>query len=169
LLVDEAHHVRLAAWGHRGETFPQQLGKTFFITVHPDHIASQVLASVEIVIAVGWEPGRSLQAFATAAGTTLSCLEFHHGGDKAVVWFVKKKEEPFPVTIIPGDWNGFGTTVNMLKVLMKRLGSSISNGGLFALVQRSNKGFLSGYPGRANRREKGFSASRNPPPDSPSH
>jgi hydroxymethylpyrimidine pyrophosphatase-like HAD family hydrolase len=102
LLVDEAHHVLPAAWGHIGETFPQQLGKTFFITVHPDHIASQVLASVDIVIAVGWEPERSLQAFATAAGTTLSCLEFHHGGDKAVVWFVKKKKEPFPVTIIPG-------------------------------------------------------------------
>jgi hydroxymethylpyrimidine pyrophosphatase-like HAD family hydrolase len=52
IVIDETHHL-LPSSGIASETLPQMTEAMMFITVHPEEVARSVLASVDIVIAVG--------------------------------------------------------------------------------------------------------------------
>jgi HAD superfamily hydrolase (TIGR01484 family) len=102
IILDEAHHMLPTGWAPIGGALPQRLGETVLLTVHPDHVAREMLSLVDVMIAVGPAPGRTMQKFADATGRPLewpSGLDFEKG--KAVVWF-PGKEAPFPVETIPG-------------------------------------------------------------------
>jgi hypothetical protein len=53
LLIDEAHHVLPAERGDLGESLPDILPGTIFITVHPEAMSPAALRMIETVIAVG--------------------------------------------------------------------------------------------------------------------
>jgi HAD superfamily hydrolase (TIGR01484 family) len=99
LVVDEAHHLLPRHWGHT----PQHLNESVFVTVHPDHLAPSVVASIDAVIAVGTSPDRTLGKFAVARG--VPAPELHgpqQGKDHVACWFVRSKESPFLMRVIPG-------------------------------------------------------------------
>jgi hypothetical protein len=78
---------------------PQQLGETILVTVHPEHVSPEVLAPVDIVIAVGHDPKRTLGSFAAAAGHSLEWppdLSVTPGN--AVVWSLADHERPHTMT-----------------------------------------------------------------------
>jgi HAD superfamily hydrolase (TIGR01484 family) len=66
LLVDEAHHLLPASWQPGPLVFPREMKRTAFVTVHPDQVAPDALASVDEVIAVGRSPGQTLEQFCAA-------------------------------------------------------------------------------------------------------
>ncbi len=99
LVVDEAHHLLPRHWGHT----PQHLSESLFVTVHPDHLAPSVLASIDVVLAVGGSPERTLGKFAAACNLLPPRFPGPHQGEGQVAcWFVRPAEAPFPMRVIPG-------------------------------------------------------------------
>jgi hypothetical protein len=82
---------------------PWHLGETLFITVHPEHITPTSLSRVDIAIAVGLAPERTLEAYASTTHQKLvwpQALTYRSG--RAVVWFPRAAEPPFPIKPEPG-------------------------------------------------------------------
>jgi hydroxymethylpyrimidine pyrophosphatase-like HAD family hydrolase len=87
LVIDEAHHLLPASWRPSTGTLPQELSGLMLITVHPDHVSSQVLSLIQTIIAVGESPGKAIQGFGEALGQPtpdLSAVELEPG--EALVW-----------------------------------------------------------------------------------
>lgn len=104
IVLDEAHHMLPADWAHLGRALPQSLGETVLVTVHPSHLAPLLLRLVDVIIAVGPMPQKTIKRFADAIGEPLDWpagLSDHRG--QAVVWFPREKEAPFSIQIIPGS------------------------------------------------------------------
>src|SRR5215831_1251417 len=59
LIVDEAHHM-LSSLVPAASTMPQLICGMIYITVHPESIAKAALEQVEIAVAVGNEPAKTL-------------------------------------------------------------------------------------------------------------
>lgn len=103
IVLDEAHHMLPDTWGHAHSTVPQRLGEILFVTVHPDHVAPAVLASIDIVIAIGAAPRETLARFGRAASKRLEwpeSLACEQGG--VVAWFAGRGEPPFTMQPLPG-------------------------------------------------------------------
>ena len=65
IVIDEAHHMLPKLWSGTTATLPESMKGLLLITVHPDHVAPTILATVDTLIAVGTEPERAIQTFAT--------------------------------------------------------------------------------------------------------
>jgi hydroxymethylpyrimidine pyrophosphatase-like HAD family hydrolase len=103
IVLDEAHHMLPADWAHLGRALPQSLGETVLVTVHPDHLSPLVLKLVDVMIAVGPAPQKTIQKFADAIGQSLDWpagLSF--SPSSAVVWFPRKDVPPHSIEIVPG-------------------------------------------------------------------
>lgn len=103
IVLDEAHHLLPVEWAHIDQVLPHSLGETIFVTVHSDHLAPLVLSLVDVVIAIGPAPQRTIQKFADGIGQPLAWpagLEYQKG--KAVVWFPRKEDAPFSIETLPG-------------------------------------------------------------------
>jgi hypothetical protein len=103
IVLDEAHHMLPANWGHLGKALPREVGETILITVHPEHLAPTTLALVDAVVAVGPSPVKTLKAFAGATGRKLAFNEeLLHKPGHAIAWFPGRGDAPFYMKIIPG-------------------------------------------------------------------
>jgi HAD superfamily hydrolase (TIGR01484 family) len=97
IVLDEAHHMLPESWGHVASVLPAKLGEAILVTVHPDHVAPAVLAPIDLVLAVGEEPERTMKRFADAIAQPLTwppTLSYEPG--KVIAWSVGD-ELPFPV------------------------------------------------------------------------
>lgn len=104
LLLDEAHHMLPDTWGHSANSLPRVLGETILVTVHPDHIASTLLDSIDTVIAIGHSPDATLENFAKASQRTLVWPEgLQYESGKVVVWFADEAQTPFQLEPQPGQ------------------------------------------------------------------
>ena len=100
LVVDEAHHLLPRHWGHT----PEHLGESVFVTVHPDHLAPSVLASIDAVVAIGIAPEKTLAKFAAARRVPTPELRGKpEGRDQVACWFVASGDPAFPMRVIPGS------------------------------------------------------------------
>jgi hypothetical protein len=69
VLIDEAHHLLPTAWQPTvGMPEPQRGGGLIFITVHPDEVAPRALAAVDVALAIGRQPEKTLAKLAEATG-----------------------------------------------------------------------------------------------------
>lgn len=103
IVLDEAHHMIPAEWSHLGHALPRRLGETILVTVHPDHLAPEVLSRVDAVIAVGPAPEKTIQQFASAIGNPITWPQgLGHERGKAVYWFPRKSEPPIAAEVLPG-------------------------------------------------------------------
>jgi hypothetical protein len=95
-VIDEAHHLLHASWDPAELTAPQVGRGTLMITVHPESVAPAALSVVDLVIAVGDSPHRTLTKFSRAIGQpppSLQPVELQTG--EAVAWFRRKADPPF--------------------------------------------------------------------------
>ena len=100
LLIDEAHHLLPRLWGHQTE----RLNETVLATVHPERLAPSILAWVDVVVAIGASPDKTLQEFAAASGLSSDKVPASHAEkDQVACWFVHSGEGPFPMSTIPGQ------------------------------------------------------------------
>lgn len=103
LIVDEAHHLLPASWGHAASVLPQQLHETILVTVHPDHVAPAILAPIDIVVAIGHSPEKTLEEFARVTGKAIAwpaALAYQAG--RVVVWQDEEGQAPFSMRARPG-------------------------------------------------------------------
>ncbi len=102
ILVDETHHLLPTDWESASSMLGEGLTSMIYVTVHPDWVAPDVLRGVDIVAALGEDPGETLQNFARAANIhapTSSKGELEPG--RALVWFRDSAEPPFEMKIEP--------------------------------------------------------------------
>jgi len=67
LVVDEAHHLLPSGWEPAADLPPRPHG-TIYVTVHPEHVARAIVATVNTVIAVGEAPARTLRELCAVRG-----------------------------------------------------------------------------------------------------
>jgi hypothetical protein len=73
------------------------------VTVHPDHLAPKVLSLVDVMIAVGPGPERTINKFADAIGRPVTWpAGLGHQKRSAVAWFPRTADPPFSIEIMPG-------------------------------------------------------------------
>mgnify|MGYP001348858769 CR=1 FL=1 len=90
-------------WIHLERIMPREMGEVLLITVDPGHLAPSVLSLVDVAIAVGPSPQKTLQSVAQALGQPLHWpdrLSYERGS--AVVWFSRWNESPFSMKIHRG-------------------------------------------------------------------
>jgi hypothetical protein len=103
IVLDEAHHMLPVDWGHVGRALPQRLGETVLVTVHPEHVAPLTLSLIDVAIAVGPSPDKTLKSFAAATGQTVTWpAGLSHQSGHVVVWFSRSGKEPFLMRKLPG-------------------------------------------------------------------
>ena len=103
IVLDEAHHMLPRDWAHLGRALPHSVGETVLVTVHPDHLAPLVLKLVDVIIAVGPSPERTIRKFADAIGQSVTWPEgLDNTRDTATVWFPRESGLPHSIRIIPG-------------------------------------------------------------------
>lgn len=99
LLIDEAHHLLPEPWGH----VPERFNESILVTVHPERLVPSILASIDVVIAVGASADKTLREFAAASKRSAEEVRvplLKQG--QVAVWFIRSGERPFPMTTIPG-------------------------------------------------------------------
>lgn len=68
LVLDEAHHLLPAEYRPARQVFPTGLKGLMLITVHPDHVLPELLATTDLVLTIGTQPGDTLRRFSAAIG-----------------------------------------------------------------------------------------------------
>ncbi len=66
LIIDEAHHLLPRERAEAELTVPHGMKGILMITVHPEHVSSETLGSVDVAVAIGKTPRQTLTSFAAA-------------------------------------------------------------------------------------------------------
>jgi hydroxymethylpyrimidine pyrophosphatase-like HAD family hydrolase len=102
IVIDETHHLLPSSWTPTPRTPAERPHGLILITVHPDHVARLVLSSVDLIVAVGATPGRTLGTFAATLGESApppGAEELSPG--EAVAWWRRPPRDPFVFRSIP--------------------------------------------------------------------
>jgi HAD superfamily hydrolase (TIGR01484 family) len=102
IVIDETHHLLPSTWAPASETLPQELYGLMLITVHPDQVAPVILASVNMVIAIGESPEQTIRAFSQTIeqnSPKVPAVKLKPG--EAIAWCRQPEIEPFWFRSIP--------------------------------------------------------------------
>ncbi len=103
IVLDEAHHFLPLEWVHCADILPRKSSEMVLVTVHPDHLPPPVLAMIDVVIAIGATPEKTLRNFSCATGHALTWPKgLKYTNNHAVAWFPGRGdcEPPFSMRII---------------------------------------------------------------------
>jgi hydroxymethylpyrimidine pyrophosphatase-like HAD family hydrolase len=96
LVFDEAHHLLPSTKPLASSFAPQSLGSSLMITVHPDHVAREVLETVDLVVALGKHPQKALAEFAAARGLKPPAVpDRKPESGEGIGWRPGEQEPPF--------------------------------------------------------------------------
>ncbi|MGH9866798.1 MAG: HAD hydrolase family protein [Candidatus Polarisedimenticolia bacterium] len=102
LVIDETHHMIPAERGPAPNALPQRLGGTLMITVHPDKISPAALTMIDLVLAIGSEPGSTLAMFAKAVGKRAPRVPKDPlKPGEAIGWWWRRGSSPFWMKSVP--------------------------------------------------------------------
>jgi hydroxymethylpyrimidine pyrophosphatase-like HAD family hydrolase/GTPase SAR1 family protein len=96
VIIDEAHHVLPAARDENVAIHPAQKGGLLFITLEPEHVAKSLIEGVDLILAIGGEPRKTITTFSALVGE-----EPPHTDDRplekgeAMAWWREPRGEPF--------------------------------------------------------------------------
>ncbi len=102
IVIDETHHLMPTTWHPANLTIPQRLEGMILITVHPASVSKALLNAVDLVLAVGESPERTIRDFCEAVGeqcpemapTMLEPLQ-------VLAWWRRSEEPPVRIRCIP--------------------------------------------------------------------
>ncbi len=102
IFLDEAHHLMPVEWGLTPNKLIQKLNETVLVTVHPEHLPPNILSMIDVVIAVGRSPDKTLRQFSLATGQAASVWpkDLKYTANHAVLWFPRDSDPPFAMGII---------------------------------------------------------------------
>jgi hydroxymethylpyrimidine pyrophosphatase-like HAD family hydrolase len=99
IAIDEAHHLMPKAWAASDETVPPRPSGLFLITVHPGSVAPAILRSVDLVLALGEAPEKTIAEFCAKVGQPApppSPTRLESG--QALLWRVGRPGKPIELT-----------------------------------------------------------------------
>ena len=102
-VIDEAHHIFPSDFSADTTILPEPPKASLMITVHPQHVRKEALASADIVIAVGKDPHETIRDFCSALGIgepELRPVTLERG--EVLIWFRHGPRRPFVVEAQPG-------------------------------------------------------------------
>lgn len=102
IVVDEAHHLLPPSGASAASTLSRLKDGLLLIAVHPDRIAPEALALVDVVVALGELPEQTLRMVSEALGKPLPTgghMSTQGGG--ASIWFARMDEPPKRLNIAP--------------------------------------------------------------------
>lgn len=98
LVLDEAHHLLPAGTEPESLAFAQQFPSLLLITVHPDHLAPATLGLMNLVLAIGDAPLKTMRAVAQIVGLPEpepETPEIQLQPGEALAWFCDTDTPPF--------------------------------------------------------------------------
>jgi hypothetical protein len=102
IVVDEAHHLLPRSWDPAVLTLPRELRGLLAITVHPENLATSVLSSVDLLLAVGDDPDRTIGALCRATDEHApASVPSNLKQGEAVAWWRSRSAAPIKVRIAP--------------------------------------------------------------------
>lgn len=101
LIFDEAHHLMPASRVHEDAPLPGHMLNTMLITLEPDHLPKQVLRAVDMLLAVGGQPGKTVQTFCTAAGGGCPSVGSEPLKKGTALFWSKSGNEPVVFNVAP--------------------------------------------------------------------
>jgi len=102
-VIDEAHHIFPSDAPDQRTVLVAPPETSLMITVHPDHVRKEALETVDIVIAIGTEPDKTIRSFCATVGVPepkLDAVELSRG--EVLVWFRRRPGDLFVVAAEPG-------------------------------------------------------------------
>jgi len=103
IILDEVHHIFPSDWPREGIALADPPKGSLMLTVHPQHVKKEALASADIVIAVGKDPQETIREFCRSIAVDEPRLEaVVLERWEVLVWFRNGHVDPFVVTIEPG-------------------------------------------------------------------
>jgi hypothetical protein len=73
VVLDEAHHLMRTGWAPASDHLSRRLHGLLLITVHPATVSRDVLRAVDLVLAMGTDPGKTVAEFCQARGDLTPC------------------------------------------------------------------------------------------------
>jgi hypothetical protein len=104
IVIDEANYVWPETWDANSPAAPEHLERTLFVTNEPGLLPAAVLATVDLVLAVGKTFAKALTEFAQRTGTAdpnCSATETELEQGTALVWDLKAEGQISKVKILP--------------------------------------------------------------------
>lgn len=102
IVIDEAHHLLPASWSPADLTVPAELQGVMLITVHPDRVSTAALSAVDLVIAIGAAPERTIRGFSEAVNEPPPAVRPGAlASGEAIGWWRRPRGEPFGFRGIP--------------------------------------------------------------------
>ncbi|WP_165067015.1 HAD family hydrolase [Paludisphaera rhizosphaerae] len=103
IVVDEVHHLMPAAWQPAPLVIPKELRGMLYITVHPDSIAPALLEAVDVLLAIGEHPEKTIRLFCETVGVSeppgLEAVKLERG--ETLAWFRNDDRPPLRVKTTP--------------------------------------------------------------------
>jgi hydroxymethylpyrimidine pyrophosphatase-like HAD family hydrolase len=102
IVIDETHHLLPLSWDPVAVTLPQELHGMLLITVHPESVSRAVLSAVDLIIAIGEAPERTLGSFSQTLGQpppVLAPVALEAG--EALGWWRRTDAAPFGFRSVP--------------------------------------------------------------------
>jgi hydroxymethylpyrimidine pyrophosphatase-like HAD family hydrolase len=102
IIIDETHHLLPPSWAPAIPNLPKKLNGVVLITVHPDHVAQAVLSWVDLILAIGGSPEKTIRKFTEAVGAPpppVPAATLQPG--EAIAWWRQQKAAPFRFQSIP--------------------------------------------------------------------
>lgn len=102
IVIDETHHLLPVTWDPAELTLPKKLCNMLYITVHPESVAQPILESVDLLLAVGEAPEKTIAAFCAAVGEEPPALEATTlESGQTLVWRRRSGQPPVKVKSQP--------------------------------------------------------------------
>ena len=100
IVIDEAHHLMPPAWP--ADKLPARLGGIALVTVHPGSVAPAMLRTVDLALAVGQDPAKTLADFFDAGRVEGSAPPAATLAPGTVLAFgVRDRRGAFKLTLVP--------------------------------------------------------------------
>jgi hypothetical protein len=96
LILDEAHHILFCSRDESVNLHPDHIANMVFITLEPEHIARPILHGVDLILAIGSEPGKVISTFSSAVGEEPPALDnkpLEKG--ETMAWWRDPRGDPF--------------------------------------------------------------------------
>lgn len=102
IIVDEAHHLFPTTWAPASSVSSTEFDGLILITVHPDHVAPQVVSNIDLLLAIGAAPAETIRGFSKAIGIeppTVPDVTLQSG--EGIAWQRTPPRDPFWFRSIP--------------------------------------------------------------------
>lgn len=95
IIIDEAHHMLPTGWAPAASVMPETLGSLLLVTVHPEWVAADVIAKIDLVVGVGPAAHEAIKAFAPVRGAAMPDALPIGQPRRAIAWRPSSSAPPF--------------------------------------------------------------------------